>query len=361
MPVASVLENWGVPVSSGQILDQCLHDRLARRASHSLPAIGGNDIFLLVGLCATWSEIQDFRRTVAYGSARYASMIAPFWLRDGAQSSLWTSRTSIDTALTGDPWDGTCSVYTSGGIQSRQFDLGPSDAEIRTLNDCYRLAGLTCEEEPGGITQTQSIPNSAGEVDVVTGPVYSQYSRHSNSPLFNLDSLRGPHHMAELYHDWRVNHSWRPCWSPRWRDNSDAMRMHHSPCFPSSTCHECIAPISKSHADQPAVSVRARPCRRNVRRTKFPIGGRAGVPPPHNFLGQVFGQDRLSAALSGISPSTRMRYVQTWHRRDPLWLGGRYPIGSGVSARIGRQSGRFYHIRVQSSRQYAWYEQRGDF
>ena len=46
--VASVIENWGVPVFIDRIPDQDLHDRLSRRVSHSLPAIGEDDILLLV-------------------------------------------------------------------------------------------------------------------------------------------------------------------------------------------------------------------------------------------------------------------------------------------------------------------------
>ena len=120
-------------------------------------------------------------------------MIAPFWMRDGTQSSLWPYRTSIDTALTGDTWAGAWSVYASGGIQSRLFDLGPSSAEIRTLKDCYRLEWITCEEGPEGIIQTHAIPNSAGKVTTLTWSNigYAQYSRRTHFPLFRRDSLFG--------------------------------------------------------------------------------------------------------------------------------------------------------------------------
>ena len=143
--VASVLGIWGAPAFSDQVLDVDIQNMLARRFSHPLSAIGEDDVALLIGLCATWGEIQDFRHTVSRKSIRYAAMISPFWLRGGTQSELWTSRTSIDSALTGVPLAGTWSVYAAGGIQSAQFDVAPSNAEIRTLKDCYRLAGWTCE------------------------------------------------------------------------------------------------------------------------------------------------------------------------------------------------------------------------
>ena len=47
--IASVLENWGVPVFSDQILDVHIHDLLVRNASHAFHLIGDKDIFLLVG------------------------------------------------------------------------------------------------------------------------------------------------------------------------------------------------------------------------------------------------------------------------------------------------------------------------
>ena len=78
-----------------------MRERLVYRGSHPLSAVGEEDVFLLIILCTPWKEIQGFRRTLAHRSIRYAAMIAPFWLRDGADSALWSSMTSIDTALTG--------------------------------------------------------------------------------------------------------------------------------------------------------------------------------------------------------------------------------------------------------------------
>ena len=141
--VASVLGNWGVPVFSDHVLYMDMQNLLGRRVSHPPSAIGGDDIFLLIGLCATWAEVQDFRQTAARRSIRYVVMIVPSWLRDGAESAMWASRTALDASLAGDPLAGTWSAYASGGIQGAQFDLAPSNAEIRTLKYCYRLAGLT--------------------------------------------------------------------------------------------------------------------------------------------------------------------------------------------------------------------------
>ena len=118
-------------------------------------------------------------------------MILPFWLRDGAQSTLWTSQTVIDTALKGDPWAAGWVVYCAGGITSNQFDISPVNAEIRTLRDCYRLIGQECEDDPLGMRATHSIPNSVGGVTVVSTDWRAQYSRFSHIPLFSVDSMYG--------------------------------------------------------------------------------------------------------------------------------------------------------------------------
>ena len=112
---ADILENWGVPVFSDQIPDVAARDILVRRSSHPLSPIGDKDIVILIGYCSSWSEIMDFRRTVATKSSRYAAMIAPGCLRGGADSTFWTSQTTIDTALTGDPRASAWTVYCAGG------------------------------------------------------------------------------------------------------------------------------------------------------------------------------------------------------------------------------------------------------
>ena len=111
-------------------------------------------------------------------------MIVPFWLRDGTESTLWTSMTAIDTALTGDPWASRWMVYCAGGITSHMFDLSPASAEIRTLKDCYRLVGQECEDDPEGARATHSIPNSHGKVAAVTSEWGVQYSQFSHIPAF---------------------------------------------------------------------------------------------------------------------------------------------------------------------------------
>lgn len=104
---------------------------------------------------------------------------------------MWTSRTSIDNALTGDHCAGTLSAYASGGFQSRQFDSSPSGAEIRTINDFYISEGLTCEAAPAAPTQTHAIPNDSGEVKIATTAGYIRYSQHPHLHLPSRDSLYG--------------------------------------------------------------------------------------------------------------------------------------------------------------------------
>ena len=189
--VECVMGNWGVPVFRDQVLDSGVYDMLVRRVSPPISVLGDADIFLLAVYCATWAEIRDFRRASAFRSIRYAAMGVPFWLRGGAESALWTSATSLDTALTGGPWAASWVVYAEGWIQSRQFDLRLANAEIRTLQDCYRLVGQHRMEDPEGIMQTRSIPNTVGEVTVITPAWVTRYSRHSHLPPFGVDSIHG--------------------------------------------------------------------------------------------------------------------------------------------------------------------------
>ena len=78
---------------------------------------------------------------MATKSIRYAAMIVPSWLRDGDESTLWTSQTAIDTALAGDVWATSWAAYCAGGITSQMFDLGPSSGEVRTCRERYRIVG----------------------------------------------------------------------------------------------------------------------------------------------------------------------------------------------------------------------------
>ena len=189
--VAGVLENWGVPVFSDQVMNPELHEHLSRRVAQPFREIQTDDIFLLVGLCTSAYEIQDFRRTASQRSVRYAAMVAPFGLSDPTHSDLWGSRTALDSALTGDPPAGTWIIYASGGIQSHHFDLGPRNSEIRTLNECYPLAGMECQEDPTGVPRTHQIPNSVGRLTTISADGYDQYSRFSHLPLFNSTTFAG--------------------------------------------------------------------------------------------------------------------------------------------------------------------------
>ena len=324
-----VLENWGVPVFSDHVLDRNTHDHISRRVTNSLPVIGEGDIFLLVRLCASWPGIQDFRRTIAYRSIRYSAMIVSFWLRGGTQSSLRTSKTSIDTALTGDPWEGTWSVYASGGIQSHQFDMGPSKAEIRTLKDCYRLAGLTCEDDPDGISRTHAIPNSAGKVAIISSAGYSQYSRQSHLPLFNRDSLFGapiawknctttgeqPTHVEKLIIPGGLVGILDAALTPTQCENTTPL------VYPAGVARRILRAAPNHFRSQlPSSSTCGRAGGGGVSAPQKPPVGPARDCFP-NFTGQVFGQDRLSAVLSGIAPSTRMRYLQNWTRWESFMAG----------------------------------------
>lgn len=73
-----------------------------------------------------------------------------------ADSLLWTSYTMVDSATPGDQGLDSWEVYCTGGVTSSQLNLNLASAEIRVLNDAYRLDGVTCEEDPIGMIQTHT-------------------------------------------------------------------------------------------------------------------------------------------------------------------------------------------------------------
>ena len=180
--------NWGAPVYIDQLLDVGVRGLSVRRVSHRMSAIMDDDISFLICICSKWNAIQDYRRTVAQRSVRYDDAIVPFWLRYGAESTLWTSQTSTDTALTGDPWGSSWMAYPAGGIMSRQFNLSPSSAEILTLQDSYRPVGLERVVCPVGISQTHPTPNTSGKVTVIA----TEWERNRSDALtyrFSVSTL----------------------------------------------------------------------------------------------------------------------------------------------------------------------------
>ena len=315
--VAGVMGRWDVPVFSDQVLDAAIHDLLVSRASHPMELIGDIDIFLLIGFCASLSEILDFRRTVSQRSARYAAMIVPFWMRDGAESALWTSQTIIDTTLTGDPWASGWMVYCAGGITSHQFDISPVNAEIRTLGDCYRLVGQECEEDLDGVRAIHTIPNSVGKVTAIATEWVAQYSRHSRIPSFAIDSLYGNSI------SWPLRVSTGLQTTPP--EKIAVLGGHIGLLDGEITLDQCER-----------MTPRVYPCgivRRILRgdqnrfQSNLPsesIRGRAGGPSivsgTHEFfprmMGRVMGQDRMAAVLSGAAPGTRKRYLTAWRHSE---------------------------------------------
>ena len=161
---------------------------------------------------------MDFRRTLSQRSVRYADMIVPARLRDGAESAYWESQTLVDTAPTGDPRASTWMVYCAGGIAIHQFDLSPPSAEIRTLNDGYRLAAHVCAADPVGSSQTHSVPNSAGKAAVIATE-WGEYIQHSHTPLVTVESL----HRASI--DWETFLSTGAQTAPR-REGGDFGRTY---------------------------------------------------------------------------------------------------------------------------------------
>ena len=162
--VAGILENWGIPVFCDHVIESASYDLPERRAPHPVPVIGDKDVFLLIASSDARSEIGVRRRTFARRRPRYSATISPFWIRDDNAPVIWTSRTSADSDTTGDPMESSWGFVSTGGIDSREFDLSPSRTEIWALNDRYRPVGQEFEEDPAGTAQTHNIPDTHGEV-----------------------------------------------------------------------------------------------------------------------------------------------------------------------------------------------------
>ena len=83
-------------------------------------------------------------------------------------------------------------VYFSGCVASGQFDVRPGSAEVQVLNDAYRLAGVTCGEDPIRMIQTHGAPGPIGRISAVFGDIRAIYSRYAHLPNAGPHTLRGP-------------------------------------------------------------------------------------------------------------------------------------------------------------------------
>ena len=179
--------NLGVPCFFEQISEWGAYDLLVRKTQKYISFIGERGISLLVWSCESWGEISDFHRAISRRIPRYAAMVEPMGLRGNAESWIRTSSASIDSVLTGDPLAPQWAVYFPGGIASAHFDLIPPIAEIRTLNQSYRLAEAVCAEDPNGGIQTNIIHGAAGKTTAISTDEGDFYSRRSHIPY--IDSL----------------------------------------------------------------------------------------------------------------------------------------------------------------------------
>ena len=258
---------------------------------------------------------MDCRRTAATKSIRYASMIAPSWLRDGTESALWTSQTAIDTALTGDVWATSWTVYCAGGIASQMFDLSPSRGEVRTFRERYRLVGKECGVDPPGSVQTHRVPNSIGKVTVITTEWGPQYSQHSHITVVNNDALNG----RAIF--------WPPCVDtgvqPTLIEMVVILGGHVGLLGEETTEDQFLWMVPRLYAGGLVRHIlRASQNHFEGNLPSASSHGRAGGPPPPtstiefflNSMRQVYGQDRLSAVVSGIALGTRAKYLTAWNR-----------------------------------------------
>ena len=239
------------------------------------------------------------------------------------------------------------------GIQSYQSDHSPPNAEIRTLNDCYRLVGLVCEEDPVGTTQTHPIPNTASKVTIITTAGGIQYSRHSHIPVFNYDSI-----YCHSIH-------WTSCAStgeqPTQAEKLVILGGHVGLLdgkITTTQC-ECITPrvypvgvarhalrAAQNHFQSilQSESTRGRAWGYS-RNPQSPSGDRAGVPP--NLLGQGFwSKSVIRCDRMGYPPVQGCDMSKPGIVGDISWWGDISYPGFGERVRIGRQLGRFHIARI---------------
>ena len=313
--VASFLENWGVSAYSDQVLDASVHELLLGRTTQSISLIGDREVFVLIGMCTSWAEIMDFRRTAGNRSPRYAAMIVPNWLRDGNDSRLWTSQTIIDSAMTGDVWAAPWMVYTSGGIRSHHFDSSATNSEVRTFKASYRLIGQECAPDANGSSRTVAIPGPIGKVVTISANQWQQYREHSHIPAVTEETFQG------------LSIEWPPCVStgaqPTLREKLVLLGGHVGILGDALTDSQCLFMVPRLY---PVGVVRhILRATQNHFQSNLPSNstpGRAGGTPgesqvrnfPPQLISRTLGKDRLSAVLSGIAPGTRTKYLTAWHQ-----------------------------------------------
>ena len=132
------------------MLERQAYDILVRKTTQMISLIMGRDVFVLIGRRKSQYEVQYCRQTVSHRMPRYAAMIAPNWPRGATESELRADATLIDPTLTGDPWTPQRMVSCSGGVSSAHLDPSPANAEVRTLDQAYRLAGMVFVEDHQG-------------------------------------------------------------------------------------------------------------------------------------------------------------------------------------------------------------------
>ena len=210
------------------------------------------------------------------------------------------------------------------GITSHQFDLSPPSAEIRTFEDCYRLVGQECDADPTGSRQTRSVPNSVGKVAIIATEWGEQYIQHSHIPLVTVESIQG------------LSIAWPACIStgeqPVPAEKVVILGGHIGLSGEEIAMGQCVWMVPRLYPG--GVIRQVMRDAQNHFESNLPSAstrGRAvGLPPVANTpayspttMRQAYGQDRLSAVLSGVAPGARTRYLTAWHRWEQFMLGRR--------------------------------------
>ena len=217
----------------------------------------------------------------------------------------------MDTSLTGDPRAASWGVYCSGGIASRQFDLRPSSADVRTLQESYPSIGQECMGDPPGPTQTHPIPNTAGKVittewgrNIAVTPIYRCLLLTLSSGWQFLGLRVGPRGGRPAHAEKVVLMERHVALSGDGVSIGQFGRTVHR-TYPGGIARHILR-SAQNHFESNLPPRHTR--------------GRAGWNPmaadtreiSPNLHRQVFGQDSLSAVLSGVAPGARTRYLSAW-------------------------------------------------
>ena len=277
------------------------------------------DIFTLIGQSVTQLEIDDLARDSRHLSPRYTIMITPEWVQGlNTVGEFLTCQTLVASATLGDVCAARWWVYGTNGIPAVSFRVRLTAYDIRVLHHAYQLAGVPCSQDPYGQVSVMGAPHSIGRSVVITqSDGQRARSRHSHVPFPTMTVFRGK------------EAKW-PLVSPDQRPISIGEKIVILGGYPTLGLESALDHVDSEPMMGPYYpralarqSLREARCRFEAGHFRHFLSraegkkgaGTSAAAFPPNLLRRVYGDHRIMAIISGISPTTRSRYISGRNRR----------------------------------------------